>query len=123
MSSLIFLRVLSLKDLLNKLKNSIDRHPKPTGTKDLFSRTGTHTIDSNPEILAFGDNMPRYMKIFESTKMKVHQLTRKLSDQFFEINKTILEIGDCYDKFSEMYKLCHCNSFSDLYKSMDEAMK
>lgn len=118
-----FIKHQDTKGFSKLLKGWFDKHIKPTGTKDLFSTTGFHTIDANPSILEFTDRMPSYMSFYETNMKKFHQLSRHLTEQYHEISKTWLEMSEWANKLSKMYKFSHNYQYSSLYDDITSTMK
>ena len=89
-----FIKNKDFKAFSKLLKNQFDKHFKPIGTKDLYTNSGFHTIDANPSILEFTDKLPAFLSLYETTHSKFHHLSRKLTDQFYEISRTCKELSE-----------------------------
>lgn len=71
----------------------------------------------------FGQKMPPYLTIYEATTTRMHQLTRKLTEQYKEISATVNEIAECSLNYARIYRLTDDFQFSKLYQEIEKSFK
>lgn len=118
-----FLKHQDFKAFSKNLKNVATRSAIPSMHKELYTATGNHEIDTSKHMRSFSDKLPLYTTMYESTASRLHQLSRKLADQYKDISTTIDEISDCAKTVHQIYKLSDNAQFSKLYKDIEITLK